>query len=107
MAAFETASQDLAEINKILHKITVAALLDPSFLARLNSDPIAVFLESGITFPAGKVVEVHQQTEKTFHFVLPMAQTGLSADGAEKYASMQNEDPGNSAIQGGARCTKP
>lgn len=96
-----------AKINGIIASITSRALIDEAFLQQLIMSPVKVFSENGINFPEGKEIKVFHDTEKTFHFVVPMKSKDLSDSDVEKYNGMANESGGNDAIQGGARCTKP
>ena len=59
-------------------KIIARAWADPAFKAKLIADPSAVLTAEGGTLPAGVSVKVVENTDTTFHFVLPAKPADLS-----------------------------
>jgi len=66
MAAFDEQAER-AKYGKVVAK----AWSDGAFKAKLLSDPRAALAEAGVDVPAGVTVKVVEDTETTWHLVLP------------------------------------
>ena len=52
-------------------KVIAKAWRDPSFKAKLLADPQGTLRQAGVSIPAGVSVQVVENTDAHFHFVLP------------------------------------
>lgn len=57
-------------------KAIAQAWRDPTYKARLLSDPPAALAEAGVDVPAGTTVKVLENTADTQHIVMPVTPTG-------------------------------
>jgi hypothetical protein len=57
-------------------KVVTKAWSDPEYKARLKADPIAVLAEAGVNVKKGIEIEVHEDTDKLMHVVLPASPAG-------------------------------
>ncbi len=60
------------ERMKKMQQLIAQAWIDEGFKQRLLADPAAVLKEAGVEIPPGIEVRVAENTDKVFHFVLPV-----------------------------------
>ena len=53
-------------------QLVARAWADPTFKAKLLSDPAGVLKENGLAPPAGVTIKVVENTDKAIHLVLPL-----------------------------------
>jgi hypothetical protein len=63
-------------------KVIAKAWRDPSFKAKLLADPQGTLRQAGVSIPAGVSVQVVENTDAHFHFVLPAKPSGALTDDA-------------------------
>ena len=54
-----------------LAKAVARAWDDPDFKKKLVGDPHAALADCGVEIPTGKTIKVFENTDETFHLVLP------------------------------------
>ncbi|MGA4422863.1 hypothetical protein ACI2UY_22245 [Ralstonia nicotianae] len=97
---------DWFKSKKLLDAVTEKASIDEEFRRALIANPVEVFAREGLYFADGREVVVHQNSDATYHFVLPCIPVP-SGGAVQGFAEMQT-DPGSSSLdRGGPRCTKP
>jgi Nitrile hydratase, alpha chain len=62
--------------QKAYAKIIAKAWNDPKFKEKLLKNPEAVLKENGIEIPKGEKIQVHENTSKIMHLVIPQKPTG-------------------------------
>lgn len=62
--------------RKVAHVVT-KAWTDPKYMKRLRADPKSVLHEAGI-YVRGDKVELHEESDKVSHFVIPKRPSHLS-----------------------------
>ncbi len=67
-------------------KVVSKAWSDPEYKSRLKADPIATLAEAGVDVKEGIEIEVHEDTDKLMHVVLPASPAGdtLSEEDLER-----------------------
>lgn len=98
---------DLHKVQKALANVAARALTDENFRRDLINDPIRIFEDNGVYFSAGRRVEVLQNTDDIYYFILPNSPEGIEQSDVQSYTSMIGEGGNSSLDTGGPRCTKP
>ena len=75
----------------VIASVVAEALESEEARRRLIDDPAAVLTGAGLVIPEGVKVVVHENTEDTFHLVLP------SRPGPEQELDLDDLDPGTLA----------
>jgi nitrile hydratase len=80
--------------TEVLENIIEAAWKDPAFKERLLKDPRAALKQMHLDLPADLNVQVHEETAKTVHLVLPQdpSRTELSDEELEAVAGGGGSD---------------
>ena len=81
-------NQDLQ--NDIIAIILTKCREDESFKQQLLNDPAATLKTEGVEIPFGYTVRIMENTEDTFHFVIPNRSTDLPDDLLERLAGGTN-----------------
>jgi len=71
------------ELEKQYGLLIARAWHDDAFKKRLVADPVAVLKEAGVDVPPGQKIEVVENSEAKFHFVLPPRPTEISDEQLE------------------------
>ncbi|MGV2290483.1 NHLP leader peptide family RiPP precursor [Trinickia sp. YCB016] len=74
--------QHAKEFGKIIAK----CWSDDVFKQTLLADPVATLKAEGVTLPAGITVKALENTEQTFHLVIPAKPTALSDEQLDSVA---------------------
>ena len=64
-------------------KVVARAWTDAAYKAQLLSNPAAALAEMGLSPPEGVALEVHENTPKKMHLILPVAPPGYEFDERE------------------------
>ena len=76
------------EFTKKWAKVVAKAWTDEAFKQKLLKNPEKTLKEMGLEFPKDMHVEIHEQTGKTIHFMLPQKPKGeLSEIELKKFAA--------------------
>ena len=67
-------------------KIVAKCWSDDVFKQTLLADPVATLKAEGVTLPAGITVKALENTEQTFHLVIPAKPTALSDEQLDSVA---------------------
>ena len=66
------------EHNKKIGQIIAKSWLDDDFKQKLLADPVAMLIAEGVKLPNGLAIQAHENTDKTFHLVIPPKPNDLS-----------------------------
>ena len=59
------------ERAKQVARVIARAWTDPDFKKQLKKDPVTTLRKAGLKVPAGVKVQVHENTPKSYHWVIP------------------------------------
>ncbi|MGW4408568.1 NHLP leader peptide family RiPP precursor [Nonomuraea sp. NPDC004702] len=75
--------EHVEQVHNKYHELVARAWDDPEFKERLLNDSDTLFRDNGIQLPDGVSVQVHENTEGAWHFVLPAHCEDLSDEELE------------------------
>ncbi len=75
------------EQGKKMSQLIARCWADESFKAKLLADPAAVLKAEGLAMPQGVTVKAVENTEKTFHLLIPAKPAHLSDEQLEDVAA--------------------
>lgn len=107
MVEKELTAVELYKVKELMAEVTTRALQDETFRNELIANPRATFEEFGVFFSEGRNIQVLENNDEIFYFVLPNVYKSLSGSDAQSYASMAGEGGNSSLDTGGPRCTRP